>query len=404
MSTLRIVNICQYIAHNPRHGGAIRVFNINNELAQSKDKDMRLVQFSYTPLLFMNQEYKSGNYAEIVSNPLAYTKMVVLLSRILGIESYDFILPFTFKFIIPSRRLVEEIKKADIIVIEHPWLFRFAYKLRNEYNKKAKLVLDCHNAEIQQYKDLLKNKFLKKSILKTVRRTEEFAVKQSDLCLSMCVEDANFLAKEYDVDKKKFIIVPTGVDLQNFKPLISVQKEKLKQKLGLAGKKIVLFSGAKHPPNYEAYLQIKNIIAPKIMKLNRNKDILFVIAGSICKKQSFENIVCTGKVDDILPYFQVVDIAINPMLSGSGFNGKMIEYFAVALPVITTQHGARGLAVKDKNEVLVRNIEDFPKTINNLLENTSLQLSLAKKAGGFVKDFEWKKIVSRLRKKLTQLI
>jgi glycosyltransferase involved in cell wall biosynthesis len=215
----------------------------------------------------------------------------------------------------------------------------------------------------------------------------------------MCQRDASALAKTYLVNEKKFFIVPTGVALQDFKPLNAKEKNRLRQKLGLGlgDEKIVLFAGAKHPPNHEAYLQIKDKIAPETRKLNPK--VLFVVAGSVCKKQSFGNVMCTGLVDDILPYFQIADIAINPVLSGSGFNSKMIEYFAAGLPVITTRHGARGLGVGDDKEVLIRETEDFPKTINNLLNHTELQLRLARGADRFVKGCEWKVIVGRLIEK-----
>ena len=62
---MRIINICQYIAHNPRHGGAIRVFHINKELG--KHKDTRVIQFSFTPLIFRNKTL-SGCSVELVIN------------------------------------------------------------------------------------------------------------------------------------------------------------------------------------------------------------------------------------------------------------------------------------------------------------------------------------------------
>jgi glycosyltransferase involved in cell wall biosynthesis len=395
---MRIISICQYIAHNPKHGGALRVFNINKELA--KHKKVKVTQFSFTPLLFRNNVYITGAYTERISNPLIYTAAVVLLSRILRVQAYDFALPFTFNFVKPSKKLVDEIKKADLVVVEHPWLFRWAYKLRNKHNKKAKMVLDCHNSEHELFAALLNNKVLfRDKILDIVKKTEEFAVKNADLCLAMCLRDVSALAKTYLVNEKKFFIVPTGVALKDFKPLTAKEKNGLRQKLGLGlgGEKMVLFAGAKHLPNHEAYLQIKDKIAPETMKLNPK--VLFVVAGSVCKKQSFENVVCTGLVDDILPYFQFADMAINPVLSGSGFNGKMIDYFAASLPVITTRHGARGLGVRDNKEVLIRETEDFPKTINNLLNNTELQLRLARGADRFVKGCEWKVIVSKLVEK-----
>ena len=43
----------------------------------------------------------------------------------------------------------------------------------------------------------------------------------------------------------------------------------------------------------------------------------------------------------------ILDLAINPVTTGSGTNLKMLDYMAAGVPVLSTPHGARGLGLLD---------------------------------------------------------
>ena len=60
------------------------------------------------------------------------------------------------------------------------------------------------------------------------------------------------------------------------------------------------------------------------------------------------------------------DVALNPVASGGGSNLKMADYFSHALPVVTTQPGARGFAIENGVTALVVGPADFPAALEGL--------------------------------------
>ena len=96
------------------------------------------------------------------------------------------------------------------------------------------------------------------------------------------------------------------------------------------------------------------------------------------------------------PYFEASDIAINPMLSGSGTNLKQLEYMAMGIPVVSTPVGARGIGFKTEVEGFIEDIVSFPAKVKLLISNPSLRARVGTNARIFVKNFfDWAAIVPR---------
>lgn len=127
-----------------------------------------------------------------------------------------------------------------------------------------------------------------------------------------------------------------------------------------------MFVGSDHYPNREAVKFIKKFAED-------NKDLLFLVVGEVGRNlQSNHNIIFTGPVKNLMPYLKASDIAINPLLSGSGTNLKMLEYLASGLPTITTEIGNRGFNFKHDKEVIVSEIDQFTDYLNQLKDETSI--------------------------------
>jgi glycosyltransferase involved in cell wall biosynthesis len=65
---------------------------------------------------------------------------------------------------------------------------------------------------------------------------------------------------------------------------------------------------------------------------------------------------------------RVADVALNPMLRGSGTNMKMLDYMAAGVPVISTAVGARGLGLDLKTDLRVAELDDFCRAVRATLE------------------------------------
>ncbi|MFH0870505.1 MAG: glycosyltransferase family 4 protein [archaeon] len=384
---MRIVDICAYFVIRPTSGGQERVYEFNKAISRYAEVE----QFSFTPVIMRRKRVlHSKNYHENVFPSMIYTSGVVML-KFLRIKNYDFILPALFRFIRMPASLRKAIDKAYIIQVEHPWLVGWVRR-----RTKKPVVLVAHNVEYDLQKDFFRKHILRKAIINSIRRSEEKAVHDSDLIFAVSKEDKAELAKLYKLKQEKIVIVPNGAPeivpkavKSNKDHIINPIKSAAQKKLGISGyKSVVLFIGSMHPPNEEAADFIEQELAPAI------PHALFIIAGSVRESSRHDNVLCTGRVDDLQPYLDAADIAINPVLSGSGSNLKMFRYMANGLPVLTTMKGLRGIEARPGRDALVSEQEYFPDNLASLIKDDGLRAALAEGGLQVAKQYDWR-IISR---------
>jgi glycosyltransferase involved in cell wall biosynthesis len=91
-------------------------------------------------------------------------------------------------------------------------------------------------------------------------------------------------------------------------------------------------------------------------------------------------------------------VAVVPLLAGSGTRLKILEAWSAGTPVVSTSIGAEGLPVADGKHLLLANgAEAFIRAVSRLLACKELQESLAS-AGRLLleKEFTWEKAWGRL--------
>lgn len=133
------------------------------------------------------------------------------------------------------------------------------------------------------------------------------------------------------------------------------------------------------------------------------------IAGSMARISTLKganNILLMGQVseEEKRDLYKIAGVALNPMLSGSGTNVKMLEYMAAGLPVITTPVGARGLEVGNNRDVLICDISEFPEKITDALNNRKLYDKLSKNGRRLVEEkYDWKRIAQDMARTLKEI-
>jgi glycosyltransferase involved in cell wall biosynthesis len=154
-----------------------------------------------------------------------------------------------------------------------------------------------------------------------------------------------------------------------------------------------------HGPNIDAALCLLHIA-------RELPHIRFLLLGSI--GQYFRhfgftlpaNVESLGGVDDetkdeVLSW---VDLAINPMESGSGTNLKMLDYMAAGVPVLTTAFGARGLHIEDGCHARVARLSDFRGIIEEMRNQpVDILAPMVERARSYAADhFSWAAIAQPL--------
>ena len=84
----------------------------------------------------------------------------------------------------------------------------------------------------------------------------------------------------------------------------------------------------------------------------RVPDARLLLVGR-CARSRLERYVDLPDVDiyedvpDILPYFEATDVMLYAPARGSGMKVKVLEAFALGVPVVTTSEGVEGIAAED---------------------------------------------------------
>lgn len=79
---------------------------------------------------------------------------------------------------------------------------------------------------------------------------------------------------------------------------------------------------------------------------------------------------------------------------------KILDYFAAALPVVSTAKGIEGIPVNNGVEAIIINAVDdaFVDAIINLIENPQQAAAMGKKGRTFVEQMDWSAIALRYLK------
>ncbi len=192
-------------------------------------------------------------------------------------------------------------------------------------------------------------------------------------------QDKNLIPHE---DYKKITVVPNGVDTDFFKPFETEKKYDL------------IFSGnMQYPPNVDgAEFLVKKVLP---LLLRKKPDFKLVLAGaspspSVLSLAS-DNVIVTGWVEDIRPYYAESKIFIAPMQLGVGLQNKLLEAMAMQLPCITSELANNALKASPGKEILIgHSPEEYAKHIFTLLDSPKIASELALNGFSFVhNNYNW---------------
>lgn len=294
-----------------------------------------------------------------------------------------------------GKALGQSIGNSDVIILSHPFLLVQAKK----HMKGKPYIYEAQDVEYIIKKGMLPDNREGRRLLRMVYNTEKECCQQSEFIITCSKEDRESLCKLYNVERDKIIVVPNGVDCSDISFIDRKQRQETKRKLGLGSEHLALFVGSWHPPNLEACEFIFQFA-------RETPDIKYLLMGSQC--MAFEgqdlppNVGMLGIVDEETKdlIFGTVDVALNPMMSGSGTNLKMFDYMAAGIPVITTEFGSRG--IEDRENLIIATIEDMPKVISESVNSDLSELTHG--ARKYVEDhFDWAKLADTLIDRLDKM-
>jgi glycosyltransferase involved in cell wall biosynthesis len=272
--------------------------------------------------------------------------------------------------------------EADICIFGHPYLFGLGKKTRNG----QLLVYDAVDVELVVKAPYYQRSDHFEELIELVRQAEYEACERADMIFTTSELDRQTLSRLYSVGTDKIHVVPNTVDTREFVPIRRDEIHVQKRKMGLSGR-TALFSGSQHPPNIQAV----DFIVESLSFLHQDWQFLFTGSISEYVRQrwgSVRNIRALGvlSADEKTRVYRATDVAINPILYGSGTNLKMLVYMAAGLPIVTSLEGARGLDVENEEHALVCDLKSFDRGMMRLFSDPALCDKLTRNARKLVES------------------
>lgn len=366
----------------PRGGGQSRIFHLYRHLAKKFDIDLvTMAQSGATPF---RGEIAPGLWEIRVPKSEAHQKEEWVLEQAVNkVPITDVAMPKLYH-LTPDylEALKKSVRSADFVVTSHPYLLT---AIQNSGDKP--IWYEAQDVEIDLKRNILPDNRVGQELLEITKRVESECCRVSKVIMVCSWEDGERLGQIYGADAAKIIEVPNGVDLETVEYVPPKKRLEIKRRLGLEGSFNVLFMGSWHGPNLDAVRSIFEI-AKELNTVN------FIIVGSACLAFQNEkippNVGFMGIVDDETKnvILGLVDVAINPMESGSGTNLKMLDYCAAGIPVISTPHGVRGLDFNDQIDIV--SLGQFPDAIARLRRKwNELEGRIEKAKDHVTANFDW---------------
>ena len=173
--------------------------------------------------------------------------------------------------------------------------------------------------------------------------------------------DANFYRRLFPGRRCAF--VPNGVDLDFFQSPPN----------NLNGCGYIVFEGnMMFPPNVDAAVRLCRQILPRVQAKEPSARVVVVGREPAPGVRSLASpsVEITGTVPDVRPYLAEAKVFACPMRLGSGIKNKILQAWAMGLPVVATSQSIGGLLARDGENILIRDSWDaFADAIVELLSH-----------------------------------
>lgn len=357
-------------------GHQVKVLAINSEKYNVKESDIP-------------EEYKRKTGIELIDVDLTVKPLNAFLNLFTR-KSYHAERFISEEF---KKRLAAVLDKEQFDVVQLEVLFMAPYVETIRQHSKAMIVLRAHNVEHKIWERIAKDtksplkRWYINHLAKTLKEFELNALETVDGVAAITRKDAAFFRKYCS---KPVIDIPFGVYPEQFNPKYEIE-----------GKPKFYHIGSMNwMPNEEGIRWFVDEVLPKTVE--KVPDFVYHLAGRSMPEwlTSMKNphVDVVGEVPDAKEFVTNHDVAIVPLLSGSGIRIKIIESMALGKTVITTRVGAEGILYDEEvNIIIAENKAKMVEAIRSLNENPETAVRIGQAARKLVEEtYDNRKIIARL--------
>jgi glycosyltransferase involved in cell wall biosynthesis len=374
----------------PHSGERLRVFNLLRELSRS---------YSVTLLsLGVADEYHVSKLKERTGIKSVVTFKVNPLLRVIGLlKSIISGSPLQLGYFdVPEVRKWLKNNSEDFSVgIFH--LLR-AGQYQNDFLGDVRVLEMCDaNSEIFRQNTLVLSwlhpwAWISRYEAARMLRLERNAVSSFDLITLHTVHDATIVSEKPD----RVFVSTQGVDLDQYE-FMTPRRRDLKV--------LIFFGKMDFFPNLDGVLWFINNVLPLLAD-----DFKLIVVG-VCPPSTARKLLIdkrveiTGRVESIPEASRRGGIGIAPIRSAAGVQNKVLEYFALGLPVVATRNVVKGLCVGADEAMLVADSPgEWVAAISRLRSSVDFSEAMAVKGRSYVeRAHDWATIGADYRDRLSRL-
>ena len=375
----------------PINGGTLRCYHLCTELATYFDVTLITLQpasdivdtnFKNIKILNPAKSLKLDGFKAKLMNAIKYRWYMGTLKGPAEATVLDFY---------PVLKQLSKTETFDYILMEHLSSMALGKAIKNWWPNAVRIV-DQHNVDHLLYKQThdLSIKKHKKTFNRLKHQESHMYIYADYFIACSAIDVKKFL--HLNKNRIKGLLVPNGTTQKNF-----VQKDYSEPSL--------IFCGSlDYAPNKNGLLWFYGTIWPKLK--TTIKGITLTVIGRNGHDNAYAplkidpQINFIGEVKDVSPYYHKNNIAIVPLLEGSGTRLKILEAMSFGLPVISTSIGADGINyILNKNIIIANTLEEFEKGIKLLTSNKHLSKTISEKAHQLINNkYQWSVIVGKMYK------
>jgi polysaccharide biosynthesis protein PslH len=249
-------------------------------------------------------------------------------------------------------------QRYEAAVLEHFWTAPYVELLRSHAKR---VVLDLHNIDSAWHQSMADSEhglpaFGYRRFARSALQFERKWLPQFDDILTTSLSDAALLRAI--VPNAKVCVFPNALPYMTPPPR--------------GERPEIIFSGnLEYPPNIQAVQFFHGKVWPALQSRwpELKWKILSRYPGPFRDLPAHDpRIELTGFVDDAVAVLAQSQVAIVPVLAGSGTRIKILEAWAARTPVVSTRLGAEGLECRDREHLLLADgPESFTAAVSELL-------------------------------------
>ena len=212
-------------------------------------------------------------------------------------------------------------------------------------------------------------------------RYERNAVRKFQHVIAVSEHDRGLM--EVWVEGSRITVVPTGVDLEQYRPELTRE----------AAPPSVVFVGAMDwEPNVDAMEYFCDQIWPGVLSEVPGAKLRIVgrNPGPRTLKLASSSVEVTGRVPSVAAYLRDAAVVVVPLRIGGGTRLKIYEAMAAGRAVVSTSIGAEGLDVHHGRDiVLADSPRRFAEAVITLLRDDNLRRKYERAAADLAAQFDW---------------